>query len=659
MTRPTKRPRVAQGSFEDSRSAENDPNVCDLLCSGEWQAAVDRLKRFPEEASSNQDPSPLALACRHGAPSYCVQAILELCPLKLRHLLDSRGTPLHEAIVCEDIGPEVIDLLLREDLRLGTSSRRATMMQDVDGFTPLHLLIRRRFQSHVLGTPEEGNLFMELLDMLVRNSPEATIVPDRGEYEEPPIVMALKANVYAPLLPHGDTATALVERKINEMVDCMLQYYPNAASCVFRGHRGKYTALHSAVFHGRCAETIELLIQAEQRSPSGERPALLANTQGEMPLHFCAMRGEPPRSVALIASAAPEAVGRRDASGLTPIHWLWIRLVSTLLSHEDGDRGGEISIPLRRRDNDHDEYVSFATLIQGDFEQDLTLVRSLDPPVDFIRMRHIPNEVLDEAEALEYAEKTVEILSRVRERYYNGTPDDEGMVTFSRTEAVASLFWTKLVSMLRSSWTARSGLGNDGFSLVRAAFESPSCPPPVARIVAMMYPNEMSLPDQEGRLPLHHAAQRPWHAWDWPRQDETSENANTRLLQMESAFLLRTAMSLSPLDASARKDDSQCLPIHHSVRTFVRACCSSGRLYSPLPVADFQELLHLFVQLNPDSLHEPDPITGLPPFLQAAAVATDTSRSCSSSSFPDELAVTVVYQLLHEDPALVTQKKLV
>lgn len=653
--RSMKRQRVVGSSSPSSIMDPTEMNLGDLLSRRRWEDVLQRVKSHPEEVTDNSDPSALALACRFGAPLECVKEILNICPSKLRHLLGSRGTPLHEAIVCDDVGPEIIELLLTADVKLGSTTLRATMLQDVDGYTPLHLLIRRRFQSHVMGSSAESSYLMEILEMLVESSPEAIVVPDRGEYEEPPIVMALKANVYAPLLRPEDVTTARIERQINEMVNCMLQYYPSAASCVFNGYRGKYTALHSAVFHGRCAETIELLIQAEKRSPSRERAGLLANTQGEMPLHFCAMRGEPPRSVALVAAAAPEAVSMRDASGLTPVHWLWIRFVSTLLALDDGGRGNVTNIPLRRRENDSalSDYVAFATLVQGDFEQDLALVRRLDPSVDFLRMRHIPNEVLDEEEALYWAEKTAEILKLVRERYNNGASNSEGTILFSRIEAVASLFWTKLVSMLEAIWEAGSDHNTESFSIVRTAFKSISCPPPVAMIVASMYPDELNRVDSEGRLPLHHAACRPWHAWDWPRQDGTNDSANAQVLEMESVFLLRTAISLSPHDAAKRKDNSGCLPIHNSIRTFIQAFCTSGRSYSSLPLAEVEELLKLFIQLNPDSLHEVDPITGLLPFLQASAVASQIKHDCSPSSFPDELAISLVYQLLHENPSLV------
>lgn len=646
--RSSKRQRVAEPAGD---SEDGNLDLEGMLRSNKFEDAIARVRNHPEEAASSLDPSPLALACRFGAPSACVKTILLACPSKLRHLLDSRGTPLHEAIVCDDVGPEIVGLLLKADEELGASSQRATVMQDVDGYTPLHLLIRRRFQSHVLGS---GIHFMELLEMLVKSSPEAVVIPDRGEYEEPPCVMCLKANVYAPLLQIEEGTAVRIERNILEMVNCMLTHYPRAASCVFNGYRGKYTALHSAVFHGRCPDTIRLLLEAEERCPSSQKAGLLVNTQGELPLHFCAMRGEPPRTVALLASAAPEAVSKRDASGLTPVHWLWIRYVSALLAIDDGGRGGTVTIPMSASlpSAGCTKYSSFASLEQGDFEADLHFVRRVDPSVDFLRMRHIPGEVLDESDALQWAARTISLLQHIRERHTLSKSSDcgngdENVLVWSRVETVASLFWTKIVSLLKAS-TEEDG----EFVLVQAAFKSDFCPPQVARIVAALYPQEMEVPDGGGRLPLHHAARRPWHAWDWPREG-TSDAANAQLLELESACLLRTAMALSPVEAARQKDRSGYLPVHYAIPTFVRAFSSSGRSCTESPVTDVLELLSNFVQMNPESLHERDPRTGLFPFLQATAVATEEEKNCSSGSFPHEFSLSVVYLLLRENPSLV------
>ena len=84
---------------------------------------------------------------------------------------------------------------------------------------------------------------MEILEMLVRSCPDAVVVPDCGEYEEPPIVYAIKANIYAPAVGSEDSTLARVERQICEMVECMLRYNPAAASRVFTGYRGKVSQL--------------------------------------------------------------------------------------------------------------------------------------------------------------------------------------------------------------------------------------------------------------------------------------------------------------------------------------------------------------------------------------------------------------------------------
>ena len=275
-----KRPRL-----DDGESSCPSTTLIQLLTQGLWDAAIQHMSRHPLDPSSFPDPSPLALACRSGATVECVRMILEAAPDRLRHLLDSRGTPLHEAVVCENIGLDVIDLLLKTDELLGNETTRATLLQDVDGFTPLHLLIRRRFQSHIQKFNKDNSL-MEILEMLVSSCPEAVVIPDRGEYEEPPIVYAIKANIYSPSLGSEDDTLSRVELQIYEMVRTMLKHAPNAASEIFSGFRGQYTALHSAVFHGRYTSTIELLLETEKNFPSAQKSALLTNTQSELPLHF-------------------------------------------------------------------------------------------------------------------------------------------------------------------------------------------------------------------------------------------------------------------------------------------------------------------------------------------------------------------------------------
>mmetsp|Transcript_14792 Transcript_14792/g.34228 ORF Transcript_14792/g.34228 Transcript_14792/m.34228 type:complete len:706 (+) Transcript_14792:72-2189(+) len=696
---PSKRRRVDSGSdgsrsitIVDPGNDQSQPvehkDLYSLINSREWGKAAALAKQNPRLVSDCiKQPSMLALCCRSGAPFHFVKEILDAAPSKLRHLVDSRGTPLHEAVVCDEIGPMVIGYLLKVDEELDSktddkcNSVRAAMLQDVDGYTPLHLLIRRRFQSHVLAdtNDNEKSPFIEILNLLVESCAEAIVISDRGEYEEPPIVMAIKANVYAPMLSSEEITTVRMERHIYNMVRCMLQHYPKAASTVFNGYRGHYTTLHSAVFHGRCPDTIELLLNAEKESPSNvnQKACLLGNTQGELPLHFCAMRGEPPRTVALLAKAAPEAISQRDASGLTPIHWLWIRFVSTLLAVEDG-RGNSITVPLRIRTSSQigdkknageSLEFSFSSLEQDNFEADFMLLRKIDPTVDFLRMRHIPTEVQEASEALQWAEHSAAVLKGVRrrleslvnqqedaERVKGDASNRDEVVVLTRLEAITTLFWIKVVSLLKAVATGDNDRHeeNGDLSVVRTAFESGCCPPLVARIVALLLPNEFSQPDSSGRVALHYAAMRPWHAWEWPREDGTSESASSKLLNLESASLLRNAMSLSSVEAARHRDNVGRLPIHYMISTCIQACCASGRSCSEDPVIEMLEILGFFVKLNPVSLNVCDPVSGLLPFLQASAESTKAINSnANASSIRDEFALSIVFLLLRQDPSLV------
>ena len=616
-----------------------------------WEEARVRALSHPCEVRDGPDPSPLALACRYGAPYDCVQAIMDAAPDKVRCALDSRGTPLHEAMVCEEAGVDVLAALIQADERLGKDrdTPRATLLQDVDGFTPLHLLIRRRFQFHML-QPDDSAL-LQILEMLVSSCPEAVVVPDRGEYEEPPIVYAIKANIYAPSLGSEDETVSRVERKIYEMVHCMVRHYPQAASQVFTGYRGQYTALHSAVFHGRCTDTIRLILETEAAHPSEPLPALLGNTQGEVPLHFCVMRGERPKSVDLIARAAPQAVRTRDASGLTPFHWLWIRFVSSLLALDDGGRGGDTILqfvdPYAPELN---RYVEYWSLEQNDFDLDLHLIRRMDPPVDFLRMRHIPPEVQDDDASFQYAARVFDVLNRLRETHTSRITA-EGTV-WTRQDVITSLFWNKVVSLLEALQEVAGDGGPRGTSiLVHTAFAASCCVPAVAWVAAVLFPQELRLPDDQGRLPLHYAAARCWNIWDWPRDDGLNEPTAARLIQHEALGILQTAIDLSGPEAARVTDHDRRLALHHAVETFVHACTCSTRNPAAATTEMIQSLSRL-VDLYPESLMRRDGVSKLFPFLQATAVATELQDQLH----PQEvLPLSMTFLLLRQNPTILSR----
>jgi hypothetical protein len=367
------------------------------------------------------------------------------------------------------------------------------------------------------------------------------------------------------------------------------------------------------------------------------------------------MRGERPRTVALLAKAAPEAVFKRDATGLTPFHWLWIRFVSTLLALDEDRRGGEemgimlrTNVPIPYETSLYDE---FATIEQGDFDADLQLIKRLDPPVDFLRMRHIPVEVSGNAACFRYANRSFEVLQRIRERYGQRSETQEQLWT--RQEVIISLFWTKAVSLLQASNAAQPGVMPSGDQIfVHTAFASSCCFPPAALLAARLFPQELRLRDLRGRLPIHYAASRIWHAWDWPPESTANEAAASRLLSGESLSALRVAMNLSLQSAMSLTDTDNRLVLHHAIETFVQACSQPSRYISISLIKAMHEILLDLVRAHPDSLSRRDGRTMLYPFLESAAVA---SENRAQAYVHNELPLSITYILLRQNPAILAE----
>lgn len=364
------------------------------------------------------------------------------------------------------------------------------------------------------------------------------------------------------------------------------------------------------------------------------------------------MRGERPRTVAMLAKAAPDAVGKRDASGLTPFHWLWVRFASTLLSLDDDRRGvGEATIsktthmPLPYKTN---RYNNFTSIEQGDFDSDLQLFKRLDPPTDFLHMRNIPREVADSEIGLRCAKRAVSVLQRIRTRRFSRSTC-EGEI-WTRQEAVMGLFWTKCVSLLEASVTAGQEAAPledaDSFRLVHSAFVSECCLPTVAYIAASLFPEELRIRDELGRLPIHCAASRSWHAREWPPIDS---GPAARLLQGESLNSFRVAFDLTPNEAIRVVDKDNRLVLHLLIDNLVKACCQIAQANNVDLLEDTLQMLRDVVRSYPDSLQRRDGRSMLYPFMQVSAAANEFKQPSTAC---DELALTMTYELLRENPAV-------
>ena len=70
-------------------------------------------------------------------------------------------------------------------------------------------------------------------------------------------------------------------------------------------------------------------------------------------------------------------------------------------------------------------YDEFATIEQGDFDADLHLIKRLDPPVDFLRIRHIPVEVSGSDDCFRWANQSYEVLNKIRDRFHKLGENEE------------------------------------------------------------------------------------------------------------------------------------------------------------------------------------------------------------------------------------------
>lgn len=656
----------------DDTGTSGGPSLAELCLSRSWDRAASRARSHPFEArcwrgspfapskpptSSASDRQrsntasvptssspPLALACRYGAPDDTICAIVDAAPDVVQASSLGRGTPLHEAAANPAVGALALRALLRADERTSSSSpqaMRAALVRDADGCVPLHLLVRRTFAS-----PDAADADGALASMMdaIASCPEAVGAPDLREYEETPLVLALKANLYASGFrgdsgdyytpgfeppssesrQDEDLCAAAMERRIHVVVRAMLSHHPAGASLVVASRFSGYTALHSAVFHGRCSDTVRLLLNADalhratqnckrtryrktssasqldhvwnqddERSSteSFERPAAIrTNNLGETPLHIAAMRGENARTVVMVGTSVPAAIMARDSNGLTPLHWLWIRFVDRLserfphcarrvsidtseeeaaswdavASEEAGVDCLEACFDSKKifpgaknefadSSDDNGAQVSSSSSFDIDY---FLWSRSVDPPIDFFQMRHVPQDFWQLKRSI------LAFTAQTLHHFCDGKKNDQSTRFEGNTqETSVRLFWIKAAFLLRAaafsqiSPSTSKGLGNDGnvavkhsrqccaeslsssddneilsvasvheqklsrIPLVHAACSIPCCPAPILRLCIALHPKQLCTEvdfDSKGGLPLHRVARRVWFRGELP-----------------------------------------------------------------------------------------------------------------------------------------------
>jgi|NOAtaT_6_FD_contig_31_3127158_length_2614_multi_7_in_0_out_0_1 hypothetical protein len=501
--------------------ADDEPTLIRLCRTRQWSSAIARAAQCAADEAFGSFPphgTAIATACRYTAPDPVIHSLVAAIKrhiqrdpeLRFRNPLrinsEGRGTPLHEAVSNEDCELSCLSTLIRADNEMeeeidGSRSSnvdhsvegsvngvlsslsasadrvapRAIQAQDVDGQTPLHLLIRRIFRS----CPRPSALvqstisriaaiqdaydatLLSILDEMIEAFPQGCLTPDKREYEETPIVLALKASLYAqyranPYNIRNDPGDAelsarlwneMLEDRIYTVVQKMLLACPAAAHHVAASG---YTMLHSALFHGRSTRTVNALLLAAMRtggnvvakqpsqSEDGRRKRKLSlkseafnsgndsttvslsdliiqpnASQREVPLHICTMRGEVLPTLSLLARHGPHAVFAKDIHGRTPMLWMWIHYCSTkYVTQDEADMVGM---------NSTEGYSC----------------KEVESTLTYLHMRHVP---------LDYLGKDVSKRNRLVQLLH---PRVDEMPNSAETTGLESLL-TKLTQLYRS-----------------------------------------------------------------------------------------------------------------------------------------------------------------------------------------------------------------
>jgi len=541
--------------------------------------------------------------------------------------------------------------------------------------------------------------------------------------------------------------------------------------------------------------------------------AIRANSLGELPLHFAAMRGECTRSLALLSQAAPSAVLKRDLRlGMTPLHWLWVRFVDTMFDrfggrrfeqesdelvvdceHSDDGGGGDISkiekCPFSQTSLRSDlsgfegkqwstAYASKSTVplqnfqckysIQNqqndnNFDQEYHVrTQAIDPSVDFmdmryicpehreiegnlvnhailmlrdVRRRHQKMEAFEAAHLCQSHHQESEIHAQSNNRpgriticpfvfdSYPLLPVDNTRLMGSNIallfeEQVISLFWAKVTSLLQAAAAAQtkrldyatvsptSDTDDEKVFILHIACSAPCTPLAIVRLCAGLYPEQLRVRDESGKLPLHHVACRLLDLREFPKTIQTDEIASSPMITEEvtevenqcarlriggnyregihqdvggsddssttsasfaeenvvneTAKILGVIIHASPPQA-ARTYDAECrLPLHCAIDTFVKATTlhnKEGNLEMMFNQHSryyfLMNLIQPIILTFPGALGRRDGRTGLYPFMQAAATATESSSSTVDDDGDETALTSIVYTLLRENPSLV------
>jgi hypothetical protein len=243
--------------------------------------------------------------------------------------------------------------------------------------------------------------------------------------------------------------------------------------------------------------------------------------------------------------------------------------------------------------------------------------------------------------------------------------------------------------------------------MLHTACSSP-CPFPLVRLCVELHPEQVMIHDSDGKLPLHHAALRlidprevrpAKHKRSEKQQtidtssgsdDEFDDDSNdiinsiasslqtpqsncNEIIKNETARVVEFLISTSPRRAAQTLDNQRRLPLHCMIETVMKSAAQfrnhrfknaiitteSDIAYTPsLHAESFTTIarpLFSIVNAHPDGLECRDGKTNLYPFMQAAAMATESYKLLNSDRCFDSNSLSITFALLLEKPSIMDE----
>jgi hypothetical protein len=516
-------------------------------------------------------------------------------------------TPLHYLIerVSAPNGRGCRDELMNVVKELASAFPPAIGKEDADGLTPLDLaLVSAKDANELKEIEVEMRLYM-ICAILVKEYPMAAF----------PSVNPAKAAVSIPIGSPMRKYRAMALNILKENTGHMIARSRHILSDSVDGSI-KHNPLSRALLHGRHISTIELLLEAsklsqtswytgqindwndcESKYQSGIDQCCMAivTRDFEVPLHIAVSMGASSDILKLLISSAHKAAAIPDRCDLTPICWAWIRHVI-----------GQIRTSQRR-------------FIPLNYQQ-----------MNNLHTLNLARSVLNDSEQMELNNEEIELWRKL-----------SSLLPAAAASLSRQYLEKRIVSRLETvtMWSP----------LHAAAFLE--CPRAAVLLVVAACPEKLKLKDSIGNLPVHYAAARRGYS------KSLSVGPTSTPCSISEVSPIYDLLYLYPNGARIANCDFQ-LPLHIAIEmekqlhmytprkeddllTVNRRRISALNHVSKVEIKDnMGESIPLFLsKVEPDTLEVKDGLSGLYPFIQAAA--------------GKHSILNTVYNLLRECPSLV------